>query len=157
MYFSHGGLLQCFTGVDYAVVQEMRHVLFDRNVSRANSSPEGKVAVPAPGQNSPTSPIVIQPPSPNVRMLTFRAQSKLWQERSDVINLGLLQQLNVKDVNRQQALFELIDSEKAYLRDVDTLLVVCISGRTISTYRNADYYFFMFWCSALLSFYFRFT
>jgi hypothetical protein len=73
---------------------------------------------------SPCSPVAPPPVSPTVRIMAYRPQGKLWRDRSDVAGSGLLQGMPCKEINRQQAIFELIDSEQAYLRDVETLMLV---------------------------------
>eukprot|EP00041_Stephanoeca_diplocostata_P032355 m.1035397 g.1035397 ORF g.1035397 m.1035397 type:complete len:926 (+) comp24137_c0_seq2:221-2998(+) len=53
-----------------------------------------------------------------------RAKNKLWKERADVIEQGLLTNMSKTEVRRQEAIYELIYSEEAYLHHVNTLINV---------------------------------
>ena len=62
----------------------------------------------------------------HVSLLSVITQLPLWRTRPDVVAAGIAHVLEKAKVQRQEAIFELILSEKRYLADLSVLLEVCI-------------------------------
>lgn len=57
----------------------------------------------------------------------LRAKNKLWKQRPDVTD-AMLAKMDKKAIKRQEAIYELVYSEEAYLRDVEGLINVYLEG-----------------------------